>query len=83
MTPRTALTLVALSTLALAACGSDDDTASGSAPTADDLDGVTFESVDVTGHEPVADTTISLACLLYTSDAADDSAMVLMWVVGV
>lgn len=71
MTPRTALTLVALSTLALAACGSDDDTASGSAPTADDLDGVTFESVDVTGHEPVADTTISLA---FRADALSANA---------
>lgn len=61
MIPRTALTLITLSALAFAACGSDDDTASGSAPTADDLEGTTFESTDVTGHELVADTTISLA----------------------
>jgi heat shock protein HslJ len=61
MIPRTAFALLTLSALAFAACGSDDDTASGSAPTADELEGTTFESTDVTGHELVADTTISLA----------------------
>jgi heat shock protein HslJ len=61
MIPRTALALLTLSALAFAACGSDDDTASGSAPTADDLEGTAFESTEVTGHELVADTTISLA----------------------
>lgn len=71
MIPRTALTLLALSALALAACGSDDDTASGSAPTADDLDGTTFESTDVTGHELVADTTITLA---FQADAVSANA---------
>lgn len=71
MIPRTALTLLALSALALAACGSDDDTASGSAPTADDLDGTTFESTDVTGHELVSDTTITLA---FQADAVSANA---------
>lgn len=71
MIPRTAFTLLALSALALAACGSDDDPASGSAPTADDLDGTTFESTEVTGHELVADTTITLA---FQADAVSANA---------
>ena len=69
MIPRTALTLLALSALALAACGSDDDSpaaddslpAVGSAPTAADLTDRSFESTEVTGHELVADSTIELA----------------------
>ncbi len=60
MIPRTALALVALSALAFAACGSDDDSASGSAPTADDLAGQAFESTDVTGYDLVEGTTITL-----------------------
>ena len=71
MSPRTTFTLLALSALALAACGSDDDTASGSAPTADDLDGTTFESTDVTGRELVADTTVTLA---FQADAVSANA---------
>jgi heat shock protein HslJ len=69
MIPRTALAVLALSALALAACGSDDDSpaaddslpAVGSAPTGDDLADRAFESTEVTGHELVADTTIELA----------------------
>jgi heat shock protein HslJ len=74
MIPRTALALLALSALALAACGSDDDSpasdaslpAAGSAPAAgavpaiDDLTDRSFESTAITGHELVADTTIEL-----------------------
>ena len=59
MISRTALALLAASALALAACGSGDD--SSSAPTSADLDGQAFESTDVTGHELVADSTITLA----------------------
>ncbi len=61
MIPRTALALVTLSALTLAACGSDDDNGSGTAPTTDDLDGLTFGSTAVTGHELVADSTITLS----------------------
>ena len=60
MIPRTALALVALSALALAACGSDGDSASGSVPTPDDLAGKAFESTDVTGYDLVEGTTITL-----------------------
>jgi heat shock protein HslJ len=74
MIPRTALALLTLSALALAACGSDDDSpaadeslpAVGSAPAADDLAGRAFESTEVTGHELVADSTIELA---FTTDS--------------
>jgi heat shock protein HslJ len=73
MIPRTALAVLALSALALAACGSDDSPAAddslpavGAAPTADDLADLSFESTEVTGHELVADTTIELA---FTSDS--------------
>jgi heat shock protein HslJ len=69
MIPRTALALFTLSALALAACGSDDDTPDadetlppvGAAPSPADLDGLTFESTAVTGHELVADSTITLS----------------------
>jgi heat shock protein HslJ len=69
MIPRTAFTLIALSAIALAACGSDDATsdaedtlpAVGAAPAAADLDGRSFESTEVTGHEVVAGSTITLA----------------------
>jgi heat shock protein HslJ len=60
MIPRTAIALVALSALALAACGSDSDSASGSTPTADDLAGQGFESTEVTGYDLVEGTTIKL-----------------------
>jgi heat shock protein HslJ len=60
MIHRTALALVALSALALAACGSDGDSSSGSAPTPDDLAGRAFESTDVTGYDLVEGTTITL-----------------------
>jgi heat shock protein HslJ len=71
MNKRIALAVVALSALALAACGSDDDApaaddslpAVGSAPTADDLADRAFESTEVAGYELVADTTVELAFL--------------------
>jgi heat shock protein HslJ len=74
MIPRTALALLTLSALALAACGSDDGSpaaddslpAVGSAPAADDLADRAFESTGVTGHELVADTAIELG---FTSDS--------------
>jgi len=59
MIPRTALALLTVSAIALAACGSDDD-ASGSAPTGDDLAGQAFESTDVEGYDLVDGTTIEL-----------------------
>ena len=69
MIPRTAFALLTLSALALAACGSDDDTPDaddtlppvGAAPATADLEGLTFESTDVTGHDLVADSTITLS----------------------
>ena len=62
MIPRTALTLLTVSALVLAACGSDDDSSSsGSAPTADDLAGSTFESTEVSGHDLVEGSTVTLA----------------------
>jgi heat shock protein HslJ len=60
MIPRTALAVLAVSALALAACGSDNDSGSDSAPTADDLAGQAFTSTDVTGYDIVADTEIEL-----------------------
>jgi heat shock protein HslJ len=68
MIPRTALALLTLSALALAACGSDDDSPAatdslpgvGAAPAAADLEGRAFEATSVTGHELVADSTIEL-----------------------
>ena len=71
MNKRIAVAVVALSALALAACGSDDDSpaaedslpAVGSAPTADDLADRAFESTEVDGYELVADTTVELVFL--------------------
>ena len=60
MTSRTAIALLAIAGLTIAACGSDDDTASGSAPTADDLGGQAFESTSVEGHDLVEGSTIEL-----------------------
>jgi len=60
MIPRTALALIALSALTLAACGSDSDSGSGSAPTADELAGQAFTSAEVTGYDLVADSEIEI-----------------------
>lgn len=60
MIPRTALALLAISAITLAACGSDGDSASGSAPTADDLAGQAFESTGVEGYDLVEGSTIEL-----------------------
>jgi heat shock protein HslJ len=67
MTPRTALALLALAGLTLAACGSDDSGAAsdsnGSAPTTEDLDGRTFVSTEVTGHDLVEGSEINMIFL--------------------
>lgn len=68
MTPRTAIALLALASLTFAACGSDDDgsSAGGSSadgPTAAELDGRTFVSTEVTGHELVEGTEINMTFL--------------------
>ncbi|MGB0114755.1 MAG: META domain-containing protein [Ilumatobacteraceae bacterium] len=60
MTPRLALSAIAITALMLAACGSDDGDTSGNVPTAADLDGRRFVSTEVEGHELVADTVIQL-----------------------
>lgn len=60
MIPRTALALLTVSALALAACGSDDDNESSSAPSADDLAGQAFESTGVEGYDLVEGSTIEL-----------------------
>lgn len=57
-------TLLALSatTVLLAGCGSDGPTGrDGSPATADDLDGNTYASSEVTGHDMVVDTQVTLA----------------------
>ena len=75
MRSRTALTLLTLSALVLAACGSNSDSsdstgapaadgslpAIGTSPTAADLAGRAFESVEVTGQELVDGSTIQLS----------------------
>lgn len=61
MIPRTAVTVLVLSALTFAACGSDDDAATGDVPAAADLDGRTFEVTESTGYEVVDDSTISIA----------------------
>ena len=69
MTPRTAIALLALAGLTVAACGSDDsDTTSssgdgGAAPTAEDLSGKRFVSTDVTGDDLVEDSEITVSFL--------------------
>lgn len=59
MTPRTAVALLAASALILAACGSDDSSST-SAPSADDLTGMRFESTSLTGYELVEGSVIEL-----------------------
>ena len=63
MTPRSAIALLALAGLTLAACGSDDDNGadSANAPTADELSGLRFVSSDVTGYDLVEGTEITMA----------------------
>jgi heat shock protein HslJ len=69
MIPRTALSLLALAALALAACGSDGGSSSGSAPTSDDLAGQAFTSTEVTGYDLVADTEIEIGFMADTVGA--------------
>lgn len=67
MTPRTAIALLALTGLTVAACGSDDsDTSSrsgdgGATPTEQDLSGKRFVSTEVTGGEIVEDSEITMS----------------------
>jgi heat shock protein HslJ len=63
MTPRTAIALLALAGLALAACGSDDSGSSDGGPTPEELDGRTFVSTEVTGHDLVEGTEINMTFL--------------------
>ena len=67
MTPRTAIALLALAGLTFAACGSDDDADgaadSTSTPTAEDLAGRGFVSSDVTGHDLVDGSEITMRFL--------------------
>ncbi len=64
MTPRTAIALLALAGITLAACGSDDDgNASGAAPTADELSGRGFTSTEVTGYDLVEGSSITMSFL--------------------
>ena len=62
MTPRTALALLALAGLTVAACGSDDDgpAESTGTPTAEDLSGRGFVSSDVTGYDLVDGSEITM-----------------------
>jgi heat shock protein HslJ len=62
MTSRTALALLALTGLTIAACGSDDSSTSDSV-TAADLSGKEFVSSDVTGHELVDGSRITMSFL--------------------
>lgn len=69
MTPRTVVALLALAGLTIAACGSDDPGTTpdpvdaSAAPTAEDLDGRTFVSTEVTGHDLVEGTKINITFL--------------------
>lgn len=66
MTPRTALALLALAGLTLAACGSDDNESSsdgGGAPTAEELDGRAFVSSAVDGYDLVEGSEINITFL--------------------
>jgi heat shock protein HslJ len=66
MIPRTALALLALAGLTLAACGSDDSgsTSDGAgAPTAEELDGRAFVSTSVEGHDLVEGSEINITFL--------------------
>jgi heat shock protein HslJ len=63
MTPRTAIALLALAGLTLAACGSDDSGSSDGSLTAADLDGRTFVSTEVTGYDLVEGTEINMTFL--------------------
>lgn len=60
MTPRTAIALLALAGLTVAACGSDDDAGSTSAPSAEDLSGRGFVSSDVAGYDLVEGSEITM-----------------------
>ncbi|SRR6056297_27609 len=69
MIPRTAITLLALAGLTLAACGGDDPAGGsrdGGSPTAGDLSERRFVSTDVTGRELVADSRITMNFLADT-----------------
>ncbi len=62
MIPRTAIAVLALAGLTLAACGSDDDGAdSAGAPTAEELSGLRFVSSNVTGYDLVEGSEITMA----------------------
>jgi heat shock protein HslJ len=63
MTPRTAIALLALAGLTFAACGSDDSGSSSGSLTPQDLDGRTFVSTEVTGHDLVEGTEINMTFL--------------------
>ena len=67
MRTRTAIALIALAGLTIAACGSDDDgSTDGSATgtvTAEELDGRTFVSTEVTGYDLVEGTEINIIFL--------------------
>lgn len=63
MTPRTAIALIALAGLTLAACGSDDSGSSSGGLSPEDLDGLTFVSTEVTGHDLVEGTEINMTFL--------------------
>ena len=60
MIPRPALILVAVSVSVLAACGSDRDSPADSSPTGDELVGTTFDSTDVSGHNLVPGSMITI-----------------------
>lgn len=64
MTPRSAIAALALVGLTLSACGSDDsDDGGGDAPTSADLSERRFVSTDVTGHDLVEGSEITMSFL--------------------